>query len=862
MFLALSQANSLPLLDAALFYASTGYVVFPCTPGAKTPLLSDSWPAIATRDPGQIRAWWTQFPTANIGLPMGGNCHVIDVDQKEGEDGWRSYLALGGQQSPPWPHQFTPSGGRHLHVRGDYAFSNFSKRGPYGGLDCRSARGYILGAPSVVNGVAYRWVDGDLDAPLPEPLKDAYERFSEGALARSLETFPMVDPAEISDGDAERLIDLLGADHARFLRTGEGSLSNRSKDAYQACLRAFSVGWDLPTMAAIGPQTVLATFGAEHPHYAHDPWKWCWKYTVKAAWLRAKKNSPRDVDLLDACGESPPPNAEETAGGSVTQPLDTYQLLSAKAESLPADSYDPLRDFLQETLLAGISVSRQQALWRSARKASGYSLDIIRQIVDELRDERRETSDQEDALDEIYVQDQAKVYNQLSGTLISKEAYLTEKARGVGGDRGEAELLWLTGGRARCRVVESLIYDPGLPPGVTTTGRGVGVYNTYRPSDVRPVPGDVGPWLQLLDALSLEDGEPAKGMLLDRLAWAIQHPGVKFNHGVILGGEAGIGKDSFLAPWLDCVGRHNVVIIHGQELASDFNSWAKAKVVLVNEINWGTHADRHRVSELLKPALAAPPETLRVNEKNLRPYSVPNRLQMFGFTNHRIPIHADPDERRYLMLWCGLELGEHADAWSAWFAQYWQWLRVGGTEAVMAYLLERDLSHFQPGARPPVTGWLEQIIMHATDDLQPWLLEQIKRGEGVFEANVVDARAIMQVIDSGVQGYMIHGHVSPQRLGAALYAIGAKNIRVGKKRIRAWRIREDGGPTAEFEKANQARRVVQIAEAKERRWKNTTHANKRKAGLSIYDDKLSESLIEMLEPEEARLMPWEVQGDR
>jgi Bifunctional DNA primase/polymerase, N-terminal len=79
-------------LEAALIYAKFGIPVFPCNwkpnkDGAikKYPLLGEGGLYLATTDSAQIQEWWTKWPEALIGVPMGRRVGMwaVDADSKE-----------------------------------------------------------------------------------------------------------------------------------------------------------------------------------------------------------------------------------------------------------------------------------------------------------------------------------------------------------------------------------------------------------------------------------------------------------------------------------------------------------------------------------------------------------------------------------------------------------------------------------------------------------------------------------------------------------------------------------------------------------------------------------------------------------
>ncbi len=158
------------MLQAALWYAELGYAVFPCAPGRKQPL-SEHGLLDATTDADQVTAWWRQHPDANIAIRTDGLV-VIDIDGPG-----NAWLADDPEKSADLdvaPLSLTPRGGRHFFFRQPEgrAWRNSVGR-VAANVDTRANGGYVLVAPSVVEGRPYRWQsERELAVPpqrLPEP---------------------------------------------------------------------------------------------------------------------------------------------------------------------------------------------------------------------------------------------------------------------------------------------------------------------------------------------------------------------------------------------------------------------------------------------------------------------------------------------------------------------------------------------------------------------------------------------------------------------------------------------------------------------------------------------------------------------
>lgn len=155
-------------LDAAYRYAVHGWHVFPTVPNKRVPMI-EKWPQRATTDLVQIEQWWTkQFPSAGIGIATGtkSGVWVLDIDMKDGKDGLESLAKLEAKhgQLPPTLTAKTPSGGYHLFFAMPLGMSiRNDQNGSVGrGLDVRGDGGFVVAAPTTIEGRAYEWLTGPL----------------------------------------------------------------------------------------------------------------------------------------------------------------------------------------------------------------------------------------------------------------------------------------------------------------------------------------------------------------------------------------------------------------------------------------------------------------------------------------------------------------------------------------------------------------------------------------------------------------------------------------------------------------------------------------------------------------------------
>lgn len=207
------------LCAAALWYARQGWRVFPlhtvlpdgscscgkpdCDDQGKHPRTPNGCLA-ATTDPGQIKAWWSRWPNANLGGATGAlsGFVVLDIDPRHGGDDTLAAWEAEHGKLPETPQSLTGGGGFHYVFAhpGEQLRNRTNLLGAAGevtGVDFRGDGGYIVLPPSThKSGRAYAWeMSAQLSkvpvAPLPpalyEIVKQPYDR-----------PFPQGEPGDLS----------------------------------------------------------------------------------------------------------------------------------------------------------------------------------------------------------------------------------------------------------------------------------------------------------------------------------------------------------------------------------------------------------------------------------------------------------------------------------------------------------------------------------------------------------------------------------------------------------------------------------------------------------------------------------------
>ncbi len=266
----------------------------------------------------------------------------------------------------------------------------------------------------------------------------------------------------------------------------------------------------------------------------------------------------------------------------------------------------------------------------------------------------------------------------------------------------------------RNRPVDQMTWAPGSPmlirdrlvsEGGWIKRLGCACFNLYRPPQIEP--GDsrqADRWLKHLHHVYPDDAEH----IVKWLAHRVQRPQEKINHALVLGGSQGIGKDTLLEPVKAAIGAWNFVEVSPGHLTGRFNGFVKSVILRVSEARDLGKMDRYSFYEHTKTYTAAPPDVLRVDEKNLREYAAWNVRGVIITTNHKTSgLYLPADDRRHYVAWSNRTREEFAPEY---WGNMYGWYASEGDQHVAAFLAQYDLSNFNPKAPPPKTPAFWDVV--------------------------------------------------------------------------------------------------------------------------------------------------------
>lgn len=469
-----------------------------------------------------------------------------------------------------------------------------------------------------------------------------------------------------------------------------------------------------------------------------------------------------------------------------------YPLTGNRSDKLPAIYHGLRKAGMTPAQIAAtvwVSKGTSEAV-REEKRGYQWLCEDVRRILNE-RSQDLLARDQALFARYIYVEQQKQYYDRVSQTTLDKDGLNDRLIKEYGDDRTHSahkffQAHWEQRGGKR---VHTYTYIPGRAR--ITRFAGHLCLNLWTPA-VLDMPEeasdkDVRPWLNLVKRLVPD--LKYREHLFDWMAYGVQNPGVKINHHPLLCGKPGSGKDTIVEPFFFAIGgglpgsrgespkdRTNISYIANETLNKDWGYHMQSQVCCVQELREGYIGERRQLANTLKPFMAAPPPSIRINTKYTHPFDIPNTVLWVFFSNWADPITLEDDDRRFFAIWT------HAPAMGEKEADdIWKWYRKGGLKLCARWLHDRDVTAFNPKANAPITPFHEALADAGKTDIESGLQSLIDARKPPFDVDLVSpshAAAALNDLIKASQAYLstttapgdLRKTVTGPQIGAALTA--------------------------------------------------------------------------------------------
>jgi hypothetical protein len=286
----------------------------------------------------------------------------------------------------------------------------------------------------------------------------------------------------------------------------------------------------------------------------------------------------------------------------------------------------------------------------------------------------------------------------IPGISATGKPVLLEAAKWLDRNRACEQMTWLPG-------ADMIVRDFFISDGGWFSHPGASVFNLYLPPSIEHGdPNGASRWINHVNRVYPNEADH----IIKWLAHRVQHPSVKINHALLLGGEQGIGKDSLLVPVVHACGPWNCSEVSPKQVLGRFNGFIKSVILRISEARDLGDVDRFGFYDAMKTLTAAPPDVLRCDEKNVREHAVFNVTGVILTSNYKTDgLYLPSDDRRHFVAWSERTRTDFPEAY--WTGLY-GWYAAGGIENVAAYLATLDISAFDPKAPPPKTPAFWSIV--------------------------------------------------------------------------------------------------------------------------------------------------------
>ena len=293
--------------------------------------------------------------------------------------------------------------------------------------------------------------------------------------------------------------------------------------------------------------------------------------------------------------------------------------------------------------------------------------------------------------------------------------------------------------------VDHIRFDPTREYGaIINDSLGRKGVNTYQPSTLEPVPGDVTPFTRHMEAMF--SNEHDRNLIYMYLAHNVKFPGHKIRWSPVIQSVEGVGKGFIQEMMGHILGEMYCYSPKAQELVKSgatFNAWMRGKLmIIVNEIKVD---EKRELVEILKPMITD--KRVEVQSKGVDQDMEDNPANWIFFSNFKDCIPINVNGRRYAVLFSDIQshddlvrLGMNDEYFNSLFA----WLESGGAANIAHWLMQHSVTKLTMPQRAPLTSSRDEAIELSRSPIERVILDSIEDQLPGFRGGWVSVQAVVK----------------------------------------------------------------------------------------------------------------------
>ncbi|WP_425990614.1 primase-helicase family protein [Brevundimonas sp. TWP2-3-2] len=255
-------------------------------------------------------------------------------------------------------------------------------------------------------------------------------------------------------------------------------------------------------------------------------------------------------------------------------------------------------------------------------------------------------------------------------------------------------------------------------------------FNTWTKGGLTPVVGEwKGTKAHLWHMFPVPD---ERELVLDALAYHLQNPSVKIIWALLVRGEEGTGKGFLFDALLPrLIGLRNRARVTGDALSEKFTApLANSQVLCINELR---QPNGYEAANRIKEIISEDKISIRAMRQDRTMATAPRWV--IASSNEEVPLPITTKGRRFFVTDYMQPISDEVAA------PFYD--NPDGEVAAFAFeMLNRDVSHFNPKVRPPVTEAQMAIARQTRPGFEGLISDAMEARDGPFERELVTSRGV------------------------------------------------------------------------------------------------------------------------